>query len=90
MAEYNISLEKGGISRLAQDVRENLTEEQAEWLKEVAVAFSNELLNGSNIFTPSLLHQNLINLNNNPETPTYDKLVKALQNAKNTSSTLQG
>ena len=75
---------------MAQDYREQLTEEQAEWLKEVAVAFSNELLNNNNIFTPSLLHQNLINLNNNPETPTYDKLVKALQNAKNQSGRLQG
>lgn len=74
---------------MAQDFREQLTEEQAEWLKEVAVAFSNELLNSSNIFTPSLLHQNLINLNNNPETPTYDNIVKALKNAKNSVQKLQ-
>ena len=67
-----------------------LSEEQAEWLKEVAVAFSDNLLNNGNIFTPQTLHRNLVNLNNNPETPTYDKLVKALQNAKASASTLQG
>ena len=59
---------------MAQESREMLSVEQAEWLKEVAVAFSNTLLNDgniSNIYTPSLLNQNLINLNNNPNTPTY-------------------
>ena len=54
-----------------------LSAEQADWLKEVAVAFSDTLLNVNNMFTPSLLNQNLINLNNNPKTPTYDALVKA-------------
>lgn len=73
-----------------------LSEEQAQWLKEVSVAFSDVLMNNaninsvSNIFTPSLLNQNLINLNNNPETPTYDKLVKALADAKNSANKLQG
>ena len=75
---------------MAENVREMLSEEQAEWLKEVAVAFSDNLLNNGNIFTPQTLHRNLVNLNNNPETPTYDKLVKALQNAKASASTLQG
>ena len=78
---------------MAQESREMLSVEQAEWLKEVAVAFSNTLLNDgniSNIYTPSLLNQNLINLNNNPLTPTYNKLVEALNNAKFQAKTLQG
>ena len=74
---------------MAQEFHEMLSEEQAEWLKEVAVAFSNTLLNVSNIYTPSLLNQNLINLNNNPKAPTYQGLVDALQNAKNKASDLQ-
>ena len=81
---------------MANEIHEMLSEEQAEWLKEVAVAFSDTLMNRSgignisNIFTPSLLNQNLINLNNNPETPTYDKLVKALADGKNDARKLQG
>ena len=75
---------------MADITNEFLTEEQANWLKEVTVAFSNELLNVSNIYTPSLLNQNLINLNNNPKTPTYDMLVKALQTAKTSAKDLQG
>ena len=75
---------------MADITNEFLTEEQANWLKEVTVAFSNELLNVSNIYTPSLLNQNLINLNNNPKTPTYDALVKALQTAKTSAKDLQG
>ena len=69
---------------------EVLSEEQVKWLQEVAVAFSETTLNHSNIFTPSLLNQNLINLNNNPETPNYDKLVKALENAKSNGEKLRG
>ena len=42
------------------------------------------------MFTPSLLNQNLINLNNNPKTPTYDTLVKSLANAKNNAKELRG
>ena len=75
---------------MADITNEFLTEEQANWLKEVTVAFSTELLNVSNIYTPSLLNQNLINLNNNPKTPTYDALVKALQTAKTSAKDLQG
>ena len=69
---------------------EVLSEEQVKWLQEVAVAFSETTLNHSNIFTPSLLNQNLINLNNNPETPNYDKLVKALEDAKSNGEKLRG
>ena len=57
-----------------------LTEEQAQWLKEIFVSFSDNLIS-SNIFTPSLLNQNLRNLNNNAQIPTYDNLTKALNNA---------
>lgn len=78
---------------MANEVHEMLSEEQANWLKEVAVAFSDTLMSSSgvsNIFTPSLLNQNLINLNNNPDTPTYDKLVKTLADAKNSAKKLRG
>ena len=74
---------------MARDFHEMLSEEQAEWLKEVAVAFSDTLLNVSNIYTPSLLNQNLINLNNNPKVPTYQGLVDALKDAKNKAKDLQ-
>ena len=74
---------------MAKEPHEVLSAEQAEWLKEVAVAFSDTLLNVSNIYTPSLLNQNLINLNNNPKTPTYNKLVEALNNAKFKAKDLQ-
>ena len=67
-----------------------LSAEQADWLKEVAVAFSDTLLNVDNMFTPSLLNQNLINLNSNPKIPTYDTLVKTLANAKNNAKELRG
>lgn len=74
---------------MAEDVRDSLTEEQANWLKEVAVAFSDTLI-GNTLFTPQLLHRNLVNLNNNPDVPDYDKLVKALKDAKHSTRTLQG
>lgn len=77
---------------MAKEPHEVLSAEQAEWLREVAVAFSDTLLNVgniSNIYTPSLLNQNLINLNNNPQTPTYNKLVEALNSAKFKARDLQ-
>ena len=77
---------------MAKEFHEVLSAEQAEWLKEIAVAFSDTLLNVNNInsiYTPSLLNQNLINLNNNPKTPTYNKLVEALNNAKFKARDLQ-
>ena len=77
---------------MAKEPHEMLSAEQAEWLREIAVAFSDTLLNVgniSNIYTPSLLNQNLINLNNNPQTPTYNKLVEALNSAKFKARDLQ-
>ena len=65
-----------------------LTEEQAQWLKEIFVSFSDNLIS-SNIFTPSLLNQNLRNLNNNAQIPTYDNLTKALNNAVESGELLQ-
>lgn len=41
------------------------------------------------LFTPSLLNQNLKNLNNNPETPTYEKIIKALSEAISQAENLQ-
>lgn len=66
-----------------------LTEEQAEWLKEVFVSFSDGLLDSNNIYTPSLLNQNLRNLNNNSQIPTYDSVTKALQHASESAELLQ-
>ena len=40
-------------------------------------------------FTPQLNHQNIVNLNNNPELPTKDKVVSALSDYKYTTSELQ-
>lgn len=47
-------------------------------------------LYGNNVFTPQLLNQNLIDLNNQPLKPTYDKLVRAIGNAKYSAEELQG
>lgn len=43
----------------------------------------------SGLYTPGLLNQNLTNLNNNPRTPDYDKLVAALSEAVTQSENLQ-
>lgn len=53
------------------------------------LAFADSLY-GTNVFTPQLLNQNLINLNNQPLKPTYDKLIKALSNSKYSAEELQG
>lgn len=42
-----------------------------------------------NIYTPSLLNQNLKNLNNNPLVPDYDKLVRDLSEAVTKAESLQ-
>lgn len=66
-----------------------LSEEQAEWLKEIAVSFSDSLLSDINIYTPSLLNQTLKNLNTTPSTPSYESLVKAFNTARPQTRTLQ-
>ena len=48
---------------MAQESYEMLSAEQAEWLKEVAVAFSNTLLNDgniSNIYTLKICKVNIL------------------------------
>lgn len=40
-------------------------------------------------FTPNMSNQNIIDLNNNPEVPTKDKVTKALSDYKNNSEQLQ-
>jgi len=47
-------------------------------------------LYGTNIFTPQLLNQTLIDLNNQPRKPTYDKLLRAISNSKYSAEELQG
>ena len=40
-------------------------------------------------FTPNMSNQNIIDLNNNPQVPTKEKIVKALTDYKNNSEQLQ-
>ena len=51
--------------------------------------FANALY-GNNVFTPQLLNQNLIDLNNQPLKPTYDKLIRAISSSKYSAEELQG
>lgn len=74
---------------MTDEQREMLSEEQAEWLKEIAVSFSDSLLSDINIYTPSLLNQTLKNLNTTPSTPSYESLVKAFNTARPQTRTLQ-
>ena len=39
-------------------------------------------------FTPDMSHKNIIDLNNNPQAPTKDKVVKALSDYKNNTEIL--
>ena len=46
-------------------------------------------LHGGGVYTPEILNQNLTNLNNDVEVPTYQKMVKALSNAVDNEEILQ-
>lgn len=46
--------------------------------------------NYTGYYTPQLLHENVVSLNNNPRTPTYQKIKDALANAKYQAKDLQG
>ena len=74
---------------MTDEHKEMLSEEQAEWLKEIVVSFSDSLLSDINIYTPSLLNQTLKNLNTTPSTPSYESLVKAFNMARPQAKTLQ-
>lgn len=42
------------------------------------------------IYNPQILNQNLVDLNNSPIVPTYDKIIKALKDVTGNVETLQG
>lgn len=67
---------------------EQLTEQQV-WS---TIAFASALsgMGAPNVFTPSLLQQNLINLNNNPLKVNQENLEKALENYKTSGDKLSG
>lgn len=72
-----------------------LSEQEAWGLLEFANALTFGVSGEGNIssylgyYTPDLLNQNMIGLNNNARVPTYDKLIKALNNAANDAQNLQ-
>lgn len=74
---------------MSEITKELLSEEEAQWLKEFAVAFNDGIMGVSNIYTPSLLNQNLQRLNNNPLVPDYESLVKAINSAVVSAEKLQ-
>ena len=62
------------------------TEELIDVLKFAAQIYNTDPYG---YFTPQLNHQNIVDLNNNPEVPTKDKVVSALTDYKNSTSQLQ-
>ena len=58
------------------------TEELVEVLKFAAQIYNTDPYG---YFTPSMNNQNIIDLNNNPQVPTKDKVVNALTDYKNNS-----
>jgi hypothetical protein len=74
---------------LSDDNNKDLTKEEVQY----AVEFARSLWDTQGqfgIFTPDLLNQLLIDLNIHPKTATYDKIVKALDEAKYSAAELQG
>lgn len=69
-----------------QGRNEPLTREQVYSV----VDFARSLSGLDGFFTPQLLNQNLLALGISEKTPTYDKAIKALDNAKITAPELQG
>lgn len=65
-----------------------LSENQVWSVLEFAQALNNTIPIGG-LFTPDLLNRNLVNLNNNPKTPTYEQVVSALTEAVNQAENLQ-
>jgi len=69
---------------------EKLTKEQAKETVEFAQSFINSYYGNYGLYTPQLLNQTLIDLNITPESATYDKIIKALDNAKYDAQNIQG
>lgn len=68
-----------------------MSKEEVFSMLELAEAFT-QVKNGQfgyGYYTPDLLNQNLNNLGITPETPTYQKLIRALNNPQNTAEEIQ-
>lgn len=76
-------MKKGGFLLLAEDKEKLLTEAQVWDVIEFARSFNKDLkwLYGGGVYTPEILNKNLLGLNNDAETPTYDKVIKTLGDA---------
>lgn len=70
---------------MAEKKTDELTKEQVYDV----VAFAQSLIGTSGFYTPDLLNYNLISLTGNTETPDYQKVIKALDNAKAQAKDLQ-
>lgn len=53
------------------------------------VTFAQSLIYGNGFYTPELLNYNLLSLTGNTKTPTYEKIIKALDNARAQAKDLQ-
>lgn len=62
-----------------------LTKEQVWDVLSFAEALYSQI---GGVYTPDILNQNLLNLNNNVQVPTYTKIVKALQDMPNGADVL--
>ncbi len=65
--------------------KDGLTEEQVYDV----VAFASALTGDVGFYTPQLNNYNLVSLTGNSKTPDYDKVIKALNNARETAKDLQ-
>ena len=68
--------------------KNQLTKEEVYDVLQFANAMYNPYM--SSMFTPDLLHQNLLNLNNNPMKPLADKVKEALNDVRYHEEELQG
>lgn len=69
--------------------KEKLTEKQVWDVIEFSEALYNGI-NGYGFYSPFTQNQNLIDINNDPLIPTYDKILKALNNNPNSAKELCG
>ena len=74
---------------MSEDNEKLLDREQVWDVLQFADSFYRGL-KGMGLYTPEILHQNLLNLENIAEAPTYDKVTKALSDAANNIDDLRG
>lgn len=74
---------------MSEDNEKLLDREQVWDVLQFADSFYRGL-KGMGLYTPEILHQNLLNLENIAEAPTYDKITKALSDATNNIDDLRG